>query len=258
MDESKKVDQSRQDRLQDMTKERPRPVRPQETEFDKLLDRSRMAGQLGPQAQSQSKTLGEEAVREATRHQDQGQERRRDDEDRRDGQDNRQRGDRSEGKTVEGKVIAKGKLKQDSGGAGGGSREGFGAATGRRSLSRDLSRAGARSLPIDLHSKFAGRLSKAMEQSQTHQAGLTQQVLNKIVQFVRIGLNRKGQKEIQLELSERIFRGLKLRVVDHEGKVGVYFQTRDPRGKKIFEENADAIRDALAKKGIEVDEIVIN
>lgn len=257
VDESSKVDRARQDRLQEAARERPK-VRPQETEFDRILERGRMAQQLSPQQQAPTKTLTEEAIREAARRQDEGKERRRDDEDRREGREDRGRGQRSEGKSSEGRVTAKGQLKQGSEGGRGG-REGFGEGhAGRRELVRMLSRAGVRSLPVDLQGAFAGRLAKALNQA-AHQTGIAQHVLDKIVQMVRIGMNRKGEKEIRLELSERVFRGLKLRVVSREGgKVSVFFRSADPKARKLFRDNDRAIRDTLARKGIEVDEIEVS
>lgn len=260
VDESKKVDQARQDRLQDMAKGRVRP-RPQETEFDKILERSRMIQQPTLQQQQQTKTLTEDAIREAARRQEREQDRQRDGEEKKEGRDQRGKGERADSKgVVEQKVVAKGRLKQGSDGGSGGSREGFGsgAGTGRRELTKSLSRAGVRSLPVDLQGKFAARLTNALKQQALRETGFSQQVLNKIVQFVRIGINRKGEKEIQLDLSERIYKGLKLRVIASGGKVNIHFKTTDPKGRKVFEEGKEAIRDALTKKGIEVDEITIS
>lgn len=257
VDESRKVDQARDDRVRDMAKERVKPRPPAEGEFDKILERSKMAQQLGPQQGQQMKTATEQAIREATRQQDRDQERRRDEGEKKEGRDERQKGEQSDGRIADQKVVAKGRLKQDSGGGGGG-HEGYSSSGGRRELTRTLARSGVRSVPVDLQGKFAGKLAKAMQQAAAQQAGLTQQVLNKIVQFVRIGINRRGEKEIRIDLSERIFRGLKLRVIARGGKVSVHFRTADPKGRKVFEKNADAIREALEKKGIEVDEIVVS
>lgn len=257
VDDAKKIDSARQDTLRDAQKEKPRAPRPVETEFDRVLERGKMAQQLGPQKQQGAKTSTEDAIREAVRHQDRDQQGRRDEEQKKEGRDKGDRSDRSETRATDGKVIAKGRTKQDGGGGGGG-REGYGASSGKRELAKTLVRHGAKSVPVDLSSKFSGRLAKAMDAVRSQSPALTQQVLNKIVQFVRVGINRKGEKEIQVELSDRIFRGLKLRVIARGGKIAVHFKTSDPNGRKAFEENREAIEDALAKKGIEVDEIVIS
>ena len=254
VDDTKKVDSARQDAVRQDLKERPKVRAPEPTEFDKVLERGKLAQQMGPQKQQGAKTSTDDAIREAVRHQEREQEGRRDEDQKKDGGDKRDKGERSEARATEGKVVAKGKAKQDGGGGGG--HEGYGGAAGKRQLARALVRQGVKSIPVDLSSRFAGKLSQAMKGAQVPQA-LTQQVLNKIVQFVRIGINRKGEKEIQLDLNERIFRGLKLRIIARGGKVAIHFRTADPKGRKAFEDNEEAIRDALAKKGIEVDEIVI-
>lgn len=259
-DESKRIDQARDDRIRDMTKE-PAKIRPKETDFDKILEKSRMAAPLASSSQTQSKTLTEDAIREAAKREDrQGEERKRDEDEDKGGKNFRQKGERSDHKVTDQKVIAKGRLKQDGGGSGGEDRRGgYGTSSGRRETSRVLTKSSAKSLPVDLQEKFAAKLARSAKGADgTDHAALSQQVINKIVQFVRIGLNRKGEKEIQLDLSEKIFRGLKLRVIARGGKVGVLFRTADSKGKAAFEKNTDAIRDALAKKGIEVDEILVS
>ena len=254
VDDTKKVDSARQDAVRQDLKERPKARPAEPTEFDKVLERGKLAQQLSPQKQQGAKTSTDEAIREVVKHQEREQEGRRDEDQKKDGREGRDRGERAEARATDGKVLAKNRTKQDGGGGGG--REGFGGTAGKRQLARALARQGVKSVPVDLSSRFAGRLSQAMKGTQAPQV-LTQQVLTKIVQFVRIGINRKGEKEIQLDLHERIFRGLKLRVIARGGKVAVHFRTPDPKGRKAFEENEQAIRDALARKGIEVDEIVI-
>jgi hypothetical protein len=66
-----------------------------------------------------------------------------------------------------------------------------------------------------------------------------------------------GDQEIQIDLHEKIFRGLKLRVTSRKGKVDVHFLAADAKTRSIFEKNKDDIRDALEKKGILVEEILI-
>lgn len=256
VDESKRVERVRDDRIQDMAREQMRP-RPKGTDFDKILENSRFASQLAPQQQMQSKTITEEAIREAAKRQDrEGDEKKKDDEGE-GNRDTRQKGEGTEAKVADQKVIAKGRLKQQSGGGQG--HGGADAQTGRRQMARLLARAQVKSVPLDLQGKFAARLREATKGAgSAHQVNLSQQILNKIVQYVRVGINRMGEKEIQMDLHERIFRGLKLRVIARDGKVGVHFKTADARGRKVFERNRDAIRDALTKKGIAVDEIVIS
>lgn len=258
VDESTKVDLSRQDRLRDQ-QEKPK-AKVQESEFDQVLKKGQLAQSTSP-LQSQNKGITEQAIRESAKRQDQeGEDRKRDEGDRKEKKDSGQGAQRRDGGTVEHKVVGKGQTAHGEGGGGGGDKGGgFDSGTGRRSLSKQLAKAGAKSLPVDLRAQFAARMASAAKSaSSAHQANLTQQELNKIVQHVRIGINRLGQKEIQIDLHGEVFRGLKLRVTSEQGKVGVHFRTADARGRALFERNRDAIRSALAGKGIEVAEITVS
>ena len=258
-DETKKVDRARDDRILQQQRESVKP-KPKEGDFDKVLEKSQMASKLMPQQQIQAKTITEEAVREAAKRDDRGQdERKRDDGEQKDNRDTHQKGERGESSVSQQKVVAKGRLKDGGQGSGGheGREGGFGAQMGRRSLASVLSKSSAKSLPVDLQGKFAAKLAETLKGAD-QQNVLTQQVLNKIVQYVKIGINRKGDKEIQIELHERIFRGLKLAVSFHEGKVSVKFRASDKKGREVLQKNSDAIRAALNKKGIDVDEILIS
>lgn len=259
---SREVDRAqraREERIREQPKEPVRP-KPKEGDFDKLLERGRMTTQLGPQSQVQSKVATEQAIREIVKHEDRSRDdRERKDRERDEGRDGRQEGSLVHGRTADQKVVAKGRLKDGQQGFGGGGREGgFGEAAGRRAATRTLSRAGAKSLPVDLQARFAKGLAQAMKARGPEHTALSQQILNKLVQFVRIGINRKGEKEIQIELHERIFRGLKLRVIARGGNVGILFRTSDPKGRKTLEDNKEQLQDALAKKGIKIDEIMIS
>lgn len=260
IDESKRSERVRDDRIQESARSEPVKLRPKETEFDKVLEKSRLSSQLLPQTQTQSKAVTEQAIKEAFKHEDrQRDEQKKDEGENKEGRDSHEKGKRAQGQIAEQKVIAKGHTKQQSGfGSGGRQQGGFASTNGRKNLSKMLTREASKSVPVDLQSKFASKLSKAMTAANAGQAVLTQQVLNKIVQYVRIGINQKGEKEIQIDLHERIFRGLKLRVIARGGKVGVHLNTGDSKGREVLEKNADAIRSALEKKGIDVDEILVS
>jgi hypothetical protein len=257
VDETTKVDQARQDRLREQQVEKQKPKQ-QESEFDQLLKKQPLSQQLAQQPQS--KNLTEQAIHEATKHQDRDQDERRKDEGEQKGKkETRSGGEHRETRTADHRVIAKGTMGQGSGGREGGGKEGgFEGGMGRRGLATKLTRAGAKSVPTDLSGKFALKMSQMSKSTSTQQAVLTPEALNKIVQYVRIGINRAGEKEIQLDLHGEIFQGLKLRVTARGGKVAVHFRTSDAKGRALFEKNSGAIRDALSKKGIEVDELTVS
>ena len=257
-EEISRAERARQERAPERPKLQPQP-KPKESDFNRALEKSRLASQLTPQTGTQSKVTTERAIRQVLKQEDRrGEDRRRDDDERDEGRDSRSKGKQSNGKVAGQKVVAKGTLKQSSSGAGGG-RGSFGQALGRKSMARVLTKAGVKSIPIDLQTRFAARLAQAMKgATAAEQAQLSQKILNLLVQYVRVGINKKGEKEIQVDLHEQIFRGLKLRVIARNGKVAVHFKTSDTQGRRALEGNTSAIRDALSKKGIEVDEIVVS
>lgn len=252
--EQQRVDARQQAKPQPKQKEKP-----QESDFNRALEKSQLSSKTSPQLRGESKVATERAIKEAMHQQDRrGDDRKRDEDDREKGRDGRQKGDAQNAKLADQKVIAKGRLKQQSGGGGQGQGRGFGQTLGRKSMARALKQSGARGLPVNLQGKFAAKLAQQMKGADAaQQTQFTQQILNQLVQYVRIGLNRKGEEEIQIELHEKIFRGLKLRVTAREGKVAVQFRTADKEGRRVLTENTDTLKAALSEKGIAVDEIAV-
>jgi hypothetical protein len=258
VDEIKKSELARQERARQQATEKYKP-KPKESEFDKLVKKGQMS-QAGQAAKVTSKPVTEQAIHEAARAREREQEmRRKDKEERKEKKEGRETGEKADAKVAEQKVVGKGSRGKGGQGQGGSSgKGGYGGQMAKRGLAKKLSKAGVRTLPMDLQKKFAAKMAKAAQDlSRPDAARLSQQVLNKIIQHVRIGINRKGEREIQIDLHERIFRGLKLRVTEKGGKVNVHFQMVDKKGRALFEKNADAIRDALTSKGIDVEEITV-
>jgi len=255
-DEIKKADLARQERLRQQATEKAKP-KDQESEFDKLVKSGQMQ-QRATTAKAQQKPVTEQAIHESAKKEQREQEtRRKERDDRKEKKDSREEQTREGGKITDQKVVGKGSGKQGGHGAGGEGRGGYQGSTSKRGLSSKLSKAGVKTLPADLQKKFAAKLVQAQQAKGAGRAELTQQVLDKIVQYVRIGMNRAGEKEIQIDLHERIFRGLKLRVTAQGGKVGVHLRTSDARGREVFKKNRDRIMAALTEKGIEVEEMRI-
>jgi len=258
VDEIKKSELARQERAREQAQEKYKP-KSKESEFDKLVKEGQTA-QAGQMAKVTSKPVTEQAIHEAAKRQEREQEmRQREKEERKEKKEGRETGEKADARVAEQKVVGKGSRGQGGQGQGaGGGKGGYGGQTARRGLTKKLSKAGVRTLPMDLQKKFAAKMAKAaQDMSRPDAARLTQQVLNKIVQHVRIGINRKGEREIQVDLHERIFRGLKLRVTEKGGKVNVHFSMVDAKARALFEKNSDAIRDALTSKGIDVEEITV-
>jgi flagellar hook-length control protein FliK len=86
---------------------------------------------------------------------------------------------------------------------------------------------------------------------------IPKQVLDQIVQHVRIGLNKNLDKEMHIEFSEKFFQGLTLKVSLRNGKVDVSFLTGSSEVRRLFESHKQQIGKALSEKGIAVSQIQV-
>lgn len=255
-DEISRAEQKRQDRL---TAEKPKETeKPKEgpSQFDRVLEESKTLQRSTPMTQAPTKLATEQAAREAHRHEDQRRDDEGKDEKEKDRSKDQGRGEkRTSSEGIDQRVVAKGHVKdRGSGGGGGEGRGGYGGGHGRRDISATQLKTQAKAMAQALHGKFAEKLQASIAKG-VAEPGLPQAVLNQLVQYVRLGINRMGDKEIQIDLHEKIFRGLKLRVTSLKGKVGVHFIAADAKTRSVFEKNRDAIKDALEKKGILVEDI---
>jgi len=157
---------------------------------------------------------------------------------------------KTDAKTAQERVVSKQNLKDDRGGSRGGSggRGGFEGRRGSESVRKGLQK--GMQGPALLKAQFAKRLAGAMKGSE---AAFSQQVLNQIVGKVRLLMNSDEEKEVRLELHEKYFKGLKMRVASKgKGRVTIHFITADSETREIFQNQQDAIKKALGRKGIEV------
>lgn len=202
--------------------------------------------------QATSQTATEHAVRhrkQEDRGRDKDHDKGEEKEGRKDGEGDR----KTDAKIAEQKVVAKHSARDEGGGGGRGGRGR--SDTGKRGVATRTRSADAKQAPSQLRAQFAARLAQAAKQPSS---ALTQQVLNQIVQYVRIGMNRDNEKEIVVDLHEKIFRGLKLRVASKgKGKVAVHFSTKDREVRSLFDSQRGTIREALKQNGIEVAEITV-
>ncbi|MBI4126571.1 MAG: flagellar hook-length control protein FliK [Deltaproteobacteria bacterium] len=256
-----KVDQARDARLQDMKPKEQAKPKDKPSEFDRVLEQSQQRQLVKPLSNQQAQQAAEQGKREVRREEerDQGQRDRRNRDDEK-GREGEQRDKKSDAKVSHERVVAKGQLKEQGSGAGAGgqdTRGGFGQTTRRETKTTELKQTTNRTAAEALAGKFEQQL-KAKLASETQGPRLSQQVLNQLVQQVKFGLNQKGEKEMQIELQEKIFRGLKFKVTSRGGKVAVAFTTADRRTREIFEGNRDNIQRALATQGIKVDEILVS
>jgi len=252
MSEVSRAEKARQERLAEKPKEKEQ-VKEKESQFDKVLQESRTVQRSTPLSQTHSKATDEQAAREAYRREDRSK-----DEDRQERRDRDKKGDQSsdrrgDAKLAEQKVIAKGPLKDQGGG-----REGKGFSFGqtRRGIDLKQQKLVSRLDTAAIHGKFAERLQSHLAKA-IREPQLTQSILNQLVQYVKIGINQGGDKEIQVQLHERVYKGLKLRVASKEGKVLVHFISSDDKTRAIFDKNKGEIKKTLEKKGILVEDILV-
>jgi uncharacterized membrane-anchored protein YjiN (DUF445 family) len=133
---------------------------------------------------------------------------------------------------------------------------GFSFGQSRKGIDLKQQKLAAKLEAASLHGKFMEKLQTSLAKG-LREPGMTQAVLNQLVQYVKFGINQAGDKEIQVELHERIYKGLKLRVASKEGKVLVHFMAADDKTRAVFDKNRDEIKKALEKKGILVEDILI-
>ena len=57
-------------------------------------------------------------------------------------------------------------------------------------------------------------------------------MLDQIIQVIKVGMNKDDQKEIHLDLNEKVFRGLSLKITSKNGKVDLHWLFSNGRRRK--------------------------
>jgi hypothetical protein len=162
------------------------------------------------------------------------------------------------------KVLAKqgsGEQKQDSGGGSGEQKEGK---SGQGFQQKSQSAQNFMELKKNQPAPAPGPEMQRLGQPSTELVGSTQTtrelpkaVLDQIVQYVRIGLNKDLNKEIQIDFHDQFFNGLKLKVTSHGKEVSVEFIAQNRSVKDCFQQERENIALALGEKGIDVRSITV-
>ena len=257
MSDSSRVERRRQEQIAEKGKEKAKP-QDKKGDFEKLLEQQKFT----PKSLT-SNINQENATREGAREIIKKQEHKGDeskDKEKERGKDKGGGERKADAKVAEQRVVARGSLKDGRGSGGGG--QGFqgggygGGQRGRKGTAAELVKAGAKGLPADLKSRFIQKLKSTMGQDP---AKLSQEILNQLVAYVKIGINKKGKKEIMIDLHEKIYKGLKLKVTsEKDGKVSVHLLTANSKTRSVFKREQSSIKKALEDKGIEVDDIIIS
>ena len=77
-------------------------------------------------------------------------------------------------------------------------------------------------------------------------------LLDQIAQYVRLVTKTDGDKEMEMDLNDEVFKGLKIRVALSQGKIETTFLTRSNEVMQLFQAHASDLRKELAEKGIQV------
>lgn len=158
---------------------------------------------------------------------------------------------------VEGRVEAKGQQKEREGGGQGQGQFGGGRGAMAREAGQTKSKDGAKAaVGSSAQGAFATELKKAaLPEALTPQHA--QQIVNKVVQYFRIKKHTDGATELDIGFQEEIFKGLRLRLVQKDGRVTLHILTGEGDVRRLFEKSRQDIEDALSAKGIQLTQIVI-
>lgn len=226
--------------------------------FDEVLRQNRLpqSPQQQQSAQQGNTTLQKEASREAgtqdqrTRQQDKTETR----EERRSSEGESRHSDGPS----DSRVDAKGQPKEREGGGGQGQGQ---PGDGRGGMTREASQAKLKestktSAQGQTQGAFAAQLKKA-ETPHSLSAHHMQQIVNKVLQYFRVKKMTTGETELQIGFNEEIFKGLRLRMVQKDGKVTLHILSGEGDVRRLFEKSRGAIEKALTDKGVKLSQIVI-
>lgn len=238
------------------------PVRKEEpSPFDKILEKNRLI-QESPKstfASTQKSSQESERVVRREEQQEKGRDRQSDDKEKDRGKDVAKDERNSSADTGQ-RVMGRGKKQGDSGSSGqkGGDGRGYGGTAQKKNIG-SMKKVGVEKTTTQIQTegaKFAQEM-KAKMQGQHLSREFVQNVVNQMVRFLKAGINKEGDHEVRLDLDDKIFKGLRLRVALKDGKVDVQFSTSSADVRDLFTASADSIKNELTNKGINVGNIKV-
>lgn len=81
---------------------------------------------------------------------------------------------------------------------------------------------------------------------------MTKALLDQVVQYCRLITKTDGDKEMDMQLHEQIFKGLRIRVSLVKGKIEATLMARDREVQSLLQGQAAQMQQALREKGVEV------
>lgn len=79
---------------------------------------------------------------------------------------------------------------------------------------------------------------------------LANEIAQKIVQNLRVGTNKAGEAEFQIDLKSSVLSGLQIKVSGKNGKISAAFSGKDKAVLKLLRDNADGLKQALTARGL--------
>ncbi len=173
-------------------------------------------------------------------------------------------------KEAERRVVGRGSLSERGHGGGEGGRgggEGSGKQEGQRGQKGFVALPGSETgsgikgeAKGIIHGSFEMELHAAQSLAHptppTKPLAANKALLDQIVQYCRVVTKTDGDKEIDMQLHEVIFKGLKLRVmINKDGQVVATFVTQSKEVLDLFNAQKSELKKALAQKGIAVESI---
>lgn len=173
------------------------------------------------------------------------------------------------GKEADRRVIGRSSTGEREGGGGQGGDKGPGTGSGRQSrgaplLPAELQGAQGEGMILqNVRGRFEMELQAAQSVGTTTLATpapkppkdpnvIPKTVMDQLVQYCRIVTKTDGDKELDMQLHDEVFKGLKLKVSVSKGKVEATFTTQSEEVMTLFNSQKAEIRRALSEKGIDV------
>lgn len=92
---------------------------------------------------------------------------------------------------------------------------------------------------------------------ETVQPQIPPEIIDRVVDRVRYGMNAEGAHEFQIDLKQDVLQGAELKVVSQDGKVTVQVISDDPQVQASLQPKLAALKAALKKKGIDDPDISV-
>lgn len=246
-------------RNEEPQQQEPAPQKSGPSGFDEVLRQNRIP--QSPQQQQSGQQGSATLQKEAASRESRTQEQRTRQQDKTETREERRSGD-SESRHSEGpsdsRVDAKGQMKEREGGGGQGQGQSSG---GRGEMTREAGQAKLKDSAKttdqgQAHGAFAAQLKKA-EIPNALSAQHIQQIVNKVLQYFRVKKMATGETELDIGFQGEIFKGLRLRLVQKDGKVILHILSGEGDVRRLFEKSRSVIEKALTDKGVKLSQIVI-